>query len=108
MACAVASVSCQGFYAWQRRCLAPPCATDLAEAELVGEVRRTSGDFGSTYGLPLGVTDRGACSAGPVCEPQAPRVHHGPALASHGAGAVRDAIAMSIVALPQQLRRSLT
>ena len=66
MACAVASVSCQGFYAWQRHCLAPPCATDLGEAEFVGEVRRTSGDFGSTYGLPLGVTTgevarRGRC-----------------------------------------------
>ena len=37
-----------------------------------------------------------------------PRIHNGPALAGHGAEAVRDAIAASITALPQQLRRSLT
>ena len=36
------------------------------------------------------------------------RVHNGPALAGHGAQAVRDAIAASITTLPQQLRRSLT
>jgi IS30 family transposase len=37
-----------------------------------------------------------------------PRVKNGPALAGHGAEAVRDAIAAAIVTLPQQLRRSLT
>ena len=37
-----------------------------------------------------------------------PRVHNGPALAGHGAEAVRDAIASAIVTLPEQLRRSLT
>jgi IS30 family transposase len=37
-----------------------------------------------------------------------PRVHNGPALAGHGALAVRDAIASSITTLPEQLRRSLT
>jgi IS30 family transposase len=37
-----------------------------------------------------------------------PRVHNGPALAGHGAEAVRDAIACSITTLPEQLRRSLT
>jgi transposase, IS30 family len=36
------------------------------------------------------------------------RVHNGPALAGHGAPAVRDAIATSILTLPAQLRRSLT
>jgi IS30 family transposase len=36
------------------------------------------------------------------------RVHNGPALAGHGAEAVRDAIAASITTLPEQLRRSLT
>src|ERR671913_1529787 len=36
------------------------------------------------------------------------RVNNGPALAGHGAQAVRDAIATSIVTLPEQLRRSLT
>lgn len=37
-----------------------------------------------------------------------PRIKNGPALAGHGAEAVRDAIASSIVTLPKQLRRSLT
>jgi IS30 family transposase len=37
-----------------------------------------------------------------------PRMHNGPALAGHGAQAVRDAIAATITTLPQQLRRSLT
>jgi transposase, IS30 family len=37
-----------------------------------------------------------------------PRVHNGPALAGHGAEAVRDAIASTITTLPQQLRLSLT
>ena len=39
---------------------------------------------------------------------QAPRVNNGPALAGHGAEAVRDAIAKSIATLPGQLRRSPT
>jgi IS30 family transposase len=37
-----------------------------------------------------------------------PRVKNGPALAGHGAEAVRDAIAEQILTLPVQLRRSLT
>jgi IS30 family transposase len=37
-----------------------------------------------------------------------PRTKHGPALAGHGAEAVRDAIAASIGHLPEHLRRSLT
>jgi IS30 family transposase len=37
-----------------------------------------------------------------------PRIKNGPALAGHGAEAVRDAIAASIATLPEQLRRSLT
>jgi hypothetical protein len=37
-----------------------------------------------------------------------PREHNGPALAGHGAEAVRDAIASSITALPDRLCRSLT
>jgi IS30 family transposase len=36
------------------------------------------------------------------------RVKNGPALAGHGAEAVRDAIATTIATLPEQLRRSLT
>ncbi|HEY5046082.1 MAG TPA: IS30 family transposase [Solirubrobacteraceae bacterium] len=37
-----------------------------------------------------------------------PRVKNGPALAGHGAEAVRDALADAITTLPEQLRRSLT
>jgi IS30 family transposase len=37
-----------------------------------------------------------------------PRVKNGPALAGHGAEAVRDAIAGAIITLPRQLRRTLT
>jgi IS30 family transposase len=37
-----------------------------------------------------------------------PRTKNGPALAGHGAEAVRDAIAETITTLPAQLRRSLT
>ena len=37
-----------------------------------------------------------------------PRAKNGPALAGHGAEAVRDAIASSVTALPEQLRKSLT
>jgi IS30 family transposase len=36
------------------------------------------------------------------------RIKNGPALAGHGAEAVRDAIASTIIMLPEQLRRSLT
>jgi IS30 family transposase len=38
---------------------------------------------------------------------QGPRIKNGPALAGHGAEAVRDAIATTITALPEYLRRSL-
>lgn len=39
---------------------------------------------------------------------QQPRDKHGPALAGHGAEAVRDAITRAMASLPEQLRRSLT
>ncbi|MQA74696.1 MAG: IS30 family transposase [Solirubrobacterales bacterium] len=39
---------------------------------------------------------------------EGPRIKNGPALAGHGAEAVRDAIAAAITTLPEQLRRSLT
>ncbi len=39
---------------------------------------------------------------------EGPRVHNGPALAGHGAEAVRDAIARAIASLPDTLRRTLT
>ena len=38
----------------------------------------------------------------------APRMKNGPALAGHGAEAVRDAITRTIITLPEELRRSLT
>ena len=44
----------------------------------------------------------------PPMEHEGPRVKNGPAFAGHGAEAVRDAIASTITALPEQLRRSLT
>jgi IS30 family transposase len=39
---------------------------------------------------------------------EAPRMKNGPALAGHGAEAVRDAITRTIITLPEELRRSLT
>jgi len=44
----------------------------------------------------------------PPMSAQGPRVKNGPAVAGHGAEAVRDAIATAITTLPEQLRRSLT
>ena len=44
----------------------------------------------------------------PPMTDQGPRVKNGPALAGHGAEAVRDAIAEASTTLPEQLRRSLT
>jgi IS30 family transposase len=44
----------------------------------------------------------------PPMDAYGPRVKNGPALAGHGAEAVRDAIAIAIATLPEQLRRSLT
>jgi IS30 family transposase len=44
----------------------------------------------------------------PPLEGRAPRAKNGPALAGHGAEAVRISIAEAITTLPEQLRRSLT
>jgi IS30 family transposase len=44
----------------------------------------------------------------PPMDGRGPRVKNGPALAGHGAEAVRDAIAEAITTLPVQLHRSLT
>jgi IS30 family transposase len=44
----------------------------------------------------------------PPMQDRGPRIKNGPALAGHGAEAVRDAIAATITTLPEQLRRSLT
>jgi len=43
-----------------------------------------------------------------VSHGDAPRAKNGPALAGHGAEAVRDAITRTIITLPEELRRSLT
>ena len=45
-------MSRQGFYDWQRRCAALPSATELAEVDLVAEIRRIHADSGGTYGSP--------------------------------------------------------
>jgi IS30 family transposase len=39
---------------------------------------------------------------------ETPRIKNGPALAGHGAEAVRDAVTRTIITLPEELRRSLT
>jgi hypothetical protein len=43
-----------------------------------------------------------------TCHSLEARVKNGPALAGHGAMAVRNAITRKIITLPEQLRRSLT
>ena len=42
------------------------------------------------------------------CHGKVPREKHGPALAGHGAEAVRDAITKAMASLPEQFRKSLT
>ena len=51
-ACGVAGVSRQGFYDWRNCQTAPPSATELAEADLVAEIRRIHADSAGTYGSP--------------------------------------------------------
>lgn len=65
------------------------------ESSAIGTLVERSSRFTMLLHLPP-ITDQG------------PRVNNGPALAGHGAEAVRDAIASAIVTLPGQLRRSLT
>ncbi len=78
--CRVLDVSSSGYFAWRGR---PAC-------------RRQRDDVVLLHLPPL----EGHGSA--------PRMKNGPALAGHGAEAVRDAIARTIVTLPEALRRSLT
>ena len=52
VACAVAKVTRQGFYAWCRRSAAGPSAGEVAEAELVEEIRRIHAGSGGAYGSP--------------------------------------------------------
>ncbi len=65
------------------------------ESSAIGTLVERSSRFTMLLHLPP-ITGRG------------PRVKNGPALAGHGAEAVRDAIAETITTLPEQLRRSLT
>lgn len=52
MACAVARVTRQGFYAWCRRSAGGLSAAEAAEAELVSEIRGIHADSGGAYGSP--------------------------------------------------------
>ena len=52
VACGVAAVSRQAFYDWRRRSADGPCAVDVAEAELVGEIRCIHAESAGTYGSP--------------------------------------------------------
>jgi len=65
------------------------------QSSAIGTLVERSTRFTMLLHLPP-MTDRG------------PRVKNGPALAGHGAEAVRDAIVSTITTLPEQLRRSLT
>ena len=52
VACRVAQVTRQGFYAWSRRSAAGPSATEVTEAELVREIRGIHAEFDGAYGSP--------------------------------------------------------
>lgn len=52
MACRVAQVTRQGFYAWCGRSARGPSAAELCEAELVREIRGIHADSDGTYGSP--------------------------------------------------------
>lgn len=51
-ACEVADVSRQAFYDWQQRDAAGPTAAEVAEAELVQEIREIHDEFDECYGSP--------------------------------------------------------
>jgi IS30 family transposase len=86
----VLGVSKAGYLAWLQR---PPSAHATADAALLKRTTR----FTPLLHLPR-MTGHG----------REARVKNGPALAGHGAEAVRDAITRTITTLPEQLRRSLT
>ena len=63
-ACGIAGVSHQVFYDWRNCQTAPPSATELAEVDLVGEIRRIHADSGGAYGSPRVTAElgrRGRC-----------------------------------------------
>ena len=51
-ACRVAEVSRQGFYDWSSRQAAGPSPSQLAEAELIGEIKQIHAASGGAYGSP--------------------------------------------------------
>ena len=51
-ACQVAKVSRQAFYGWRGRQAAGPSPAQLADAELVAEMRQIHADSGGAYGSP--------------------------------------------------------
>ena len=64
VACAVVKVSRQAFYDWRRRSACAPSDVDVAEAELVGEIRRIHAESAGTHGSPRVTAElrrRGRC-----------------------------------------------
>lgn len=57
MACRVAEVSRQAFHDWWARRAAGPTPAEVAEAELVAEIRQVHEDFDGTYGQPRVTTE---------------------------------------------------
>ena len=53
----MAGVSRQAFHDWRARQAAGPSSTELAETELVAEIRRVHEDFDGTYGEPRITTE---------------------------------------------------
>ena len=52
MACEVAKVSRQAFGAWRAHQRTGPNPGELAEADLIAEIRQVHGEFDGTYGEP--------------------------------------------------------
>lgn len=52
MACGVADVSRQAFCDWRRRVASGPTGAEVAEADLVAQIRAIHADFDGTYGAP--------------------------------------------------------
>jgi putative transposase len=57
MACRVADVSRQAFGDWRAREAAGPTAAEVAEAELVAQIRQVHGEFDGIYGEPRITTE---------------------------------------------------
>ena len=64
MACKVAQVSRQAFHDWRAQQAAGPTPAEIAEADLVAEMREVHAEFDGTYGSPRmtpELRDRGFC-----------------------------------------------